>query len=76
METTIDLRTCKFGDILISKHGTKLTYIKPLPDDDYMDHEVSYNDPKLGNGTRTHDGFVFRKKRLESDEDIVEIIHL
>lgn len=76
MKTTIDLRTCNAGDILISKHGTRLTYIKSLPDDDYMDHEVAYDDPRLGNGSRTHDGFVYRKVRLESDEDIVEIIHL
>ena len=70
---TVDLRKCKPGDILISKHGMKLEYIKPLPEGDYMDHEVKY--PDGSHGSRTHDGFVFRKKRMEGDHDIVEIIH-
>jgi hypothetical protein len=70
---SIDLRKCKPGDILISKHGMELTYVKALPEEDYMDHEVKY--PNGSYGTRTHDGFVFRKKRLEEDHDIVEIIH-
>ena len=69
----VDLRTCKPGDILISKHGMELTYVRALPEGHYMDHEVRY--PDGVSGTRTHDGFVFRKKRLEIDHDIVEIIH-
>ena len=73
---TVDLNTCKKGDILISKHGKRLTYVKKLPEGSYFDHEVSYNDKGLGNGTRTNDGFVYRKSRLESDHDIVEIIHI
>ena len=72
----IDLRNCKEGDILISKHGTKLKYVKPLPEEDYFDHEVSYEEKGRGNGTRTNEGWVFRKKRLPEDEDIVEIIHV
>lgn len=74
----IDLSTCKEGNILISKHGKRLKYVRPLnPELDYYDHEVSYEDKNLGNGTRTNDGFVLRneKSRLESDEDIVEIIY-
>jgi hypothetical protein len=70
---SVDLRTCKPGDVLISKHGMKLTYVKALSEWDYMDHEVMY--PNGSSGTRTHDGFVLRKKRLEIDHDIVEIIH-
>lgn len=73
--TPVDLRTCKYGDILISKHGLRLKYLRPLSEDDYMDHEVEYPDNR-GNGTCTHDGYTFRKKRMESDEDIVEIIHV
>ncbi len=73
--TPVDLRTCKYGDILISKHGLRLKYLRPLSEDDYMDHEVEYPDNR-GRGTRTHDGYTFRKKRMECDEDIVEIIHV
>jgi hypothetical protein len=72
---SVDLRTCKKGDILISALGAKLKYVKPLSEEDYMDHEVEYIDPMKGNGSRTHDGYVFRKKRIpETDHDIVDII--
>lgn len=79
----IDLRNCKKGDILISSHGTKLEYVSPTPWEylAYLDHVVKYIEDKDGNkfddnsyGTRTHDGFVFAKSRMPSDEDIVEII--
>jgi len=70
---SIDLRNCKKGDILISKHGLELTYVKPLDKGAYMDHEVKY--PNDSHGTRTHDGFVYRTNRLETDHDIVKIIH-
>jgi hypothetical protein len=75
----IDLNTCKEGDILISKHGTKLTYVKKLnPNVDYYDHEVRYKDKMRGRGTRTNDGFVMRDEssRLETDHDIIEIIYI
>lgn len=68
----VDLRECKKGDKLVSKHGLILTYVKPLPESDYMDHEVKY--PNGSRGTRTHDGFVFRKNRKDTDHDIVEVI--
>jgi hypothetical protein len=68
----IDLRDCKAGDKLISKHGLVLEYIRPLSEDNYMDHEVKYPDGSWG--SRTHEGYVMRKKRLDSDHDIVEII--
>lgn len=78
----VDLRQCKHGDILISALGAKLKYIKPLSDEDYMEHEVEYLTDKdgkpfinMGKGSRTHDGYVFRKKRNpEIDHDIVQII--
>lgn len=77
---SVDLRTCKKGDILISKHGLRLTYIKPLPEEHYYDHKVAYPENfggiVKGEGSRTHDGFVFRKNRREEDHDIVEIIHI
>lgn len=70
----IDLRNCKTGDKIKSKHGLILTYIGTLPEKDYYDHEVRY--PDGGYGTRTHDGHVFRnvRARNELDHDIVEII--
>ena len=73
----VDLRDCKPGDKLLSKHGLLLTYVKALPEEDYMDHVVKYPNisPYFGStGTRTHDGFVMRNKRLEEDHNIVEII--
>lgn len=74
---SVDLRDCKPGDKLISKHGLMLTYVRALPEGDYMDHEVKYPNisPYKGSmGTRTHEGFVFRRNRLEEDHDIVEIV--
>jgi hypothetical protein len=73
----VDLRDCKPGDQLISKHGLMLIYVRALPEGNYMDHEVKYPNisPYFGStGTRTHEGFVMRKSRLPEDHDIVEII--
>jgi hypothetical protein len=77
---SVDLRTCKKGDILISKHGLRLTYLHPEPEGSYYDHRVAYPENfegiTRGEGTRTHDGFVFRNTRRTEDHDIVEIIHI
>lgn len=80
---SIDLRTCKRGDILISSQGAKLVYLRPTQDNEYLDHYVQYAEmpdgtkPKDSFGTRTHDGYVFKNKRIpETDHDIVEIIHI
>ena len=71
----IDLRECVAGDILISSLGAKLKYVRPTNETEYLDHVVEYLDDGLGNGTRTHDGYVFAKNRKpETDHDIVEII--
>jgi hypothetical protein len=71
----VDLNTCKKGDILISKQGVKLKYVKPLDSNIlYYDHEVAYLNKRKGRGTRTNDGHVFRHNRMDSDEDIVKII--
>jgi hypothetical protein len=51
----IDLRTCKAGDILISTHGERLTYVRPLPAESFYDHEVKYSNGSYG--SRTHDGY-------------------
>ncbi len=72
----VDLRTCENGDILVSKHGLILTYVGPLEDGHYFDHQVRYKS-ELGNphyGSRTHEGYVFRNNRLPEDHDIVKII--
>lgn len=77
----VDLRNCKKGDILISKHGAILEYLAPLPEEHYYDHSVKYlwldgvlNEGQLGNGTRNDDGSVFKSKRLDTDHDIVAVI--
>lgn len=73
----VDLRECEPGDILISALGVRLKYVGPAPENSYYDHEVEYEEPGLGNGTRTHDGYVMRHNRKpEIDHDIVEIIHI
>lgn len=82
---SVDLRTCKKGDILISSLGATLEYICPTPWKyiTYLDHVVRYIKDKDGKsfgkecyGTRTHDGFAYLKRRNPKiDHDIVEIIH-
>ena len=75
----VDLRTCKCGDKLKTVHGTILTYVKPLPDEHYYDHEIQY--PDGSRGTRIHDGHVFRiqswyivKKLLQLHADLFLIL--
>lgn len=68
----IDLNTCKSGQKLRTKHGTILTYVGKMPVGSHYPHEIKY--PNGSSGTRCDDGFVFYKNRLDSDEDIVEII--
>jgi hypothetical protein len=63
----VDLRTCD----LVSRHAKYLTYVEPLPDENYMDHRVMYLNGSYG--SRTHDGYVYRKNREESDHDIMPI---
>ena len=72
---TVDLNTCVKGQKLRSKHGMILTYVGPSGNSFYP-HEVRY--PQGGYGSRTHDGFTFSNpsKRLEEDNDIVEILPL
>jgi len=68
ISSTVDLRDCERGDILISRHDAILVYMNPLDSIcDYMDHSVEYIwiPPKsrrkpqtMGSGSRTHDGYV------------------
>lgn len=69
----VDLRTCKKGDKLISKHGLVLTYVGPTEEGHYYDHYVTY--PNGSGGTRLHDGTTYRHNRMECDHDIVEIVN-
>ncbi len=66
----VDLRTCKPGARLLSKHGMVLTYIGPIPGP--YPHEVRY--PDGSRGTRTDDGFAYRVNPMPEDHDIVEIL--
>jgi len=70
----VNLNTCKPGQRLVGKHGVILTYVRKLISGNTYPHEVKY--PNGSYGTRTDDGFVFRNpsKRMEVDEDIVEIL--
>lgn len=78
----IDLNTCKPGDILVSSHGLRLTYVCKTPWKylTYLDHVVKYPEDEYGKdnyGTRTNDGFTYAKNRKpETDHDIVEIIRV
>jgi len=67
----VNLNNCKPGDILLSKHGKILVYAGPSGLEGYP-HEITY--PDGSRGTRTDDGHVFRKKRLEEDEDVISIL--
>ena len=72
----VDLRECKTGDRLVSKHGVVLEYVSPLEDENDYDHLVKY--PNGSGGTRIHSGHVFRNPgiRLFEDHDIVQVIPL
>lgn len=72
----IDLRTCKPGDKLLSKHGMVLEYVEYDPTAVYP-HIVAYPNeaPYMGSsGSRLDNGQVFAKNRMEEDQDIVEIL--
>ena len=68
----IDLNLCKEGDKLKTIHGTILTYICKLPPGSYYEHKIQYPDGSFG--TRTDEGFTYKKNRLLEDEDVCEII--
>ncbi len=65
---SVDLRTCKPGDKLLTKHGTILTYVGPTA----CPHLIKY--PNGAFGTRSDNGQVVVHGRLPEDEDIVEIL--
>lgn len=70
-EVSIDLRSCMRGDELITRDGTTIYYVQPLPDGFYQ-HEIAAKKDLKTTGTRTHNGQVLRESL--TDNDIVEII--
>jgi hypothetical protein len=71
----VDLNTCVPGQFLRTVHGTLLIYVGRRVGATPYSHEVKY---AIGNatGTRLDDGSVFAKNRMESDEDVSEILPL
>lgn len=70
----LSLSVCKKGDLLLSKSGLVLKYVKKLGLHAYYDHEITY--PDGSRGTRTDDGHVYRSedKRLPDDHDVIKIL--
>ena len=66
----VDLRNCKPGDILVTRSGKTAEYVGPS--EGHYDHEIKFE--KDSYGTRTHDGYVFRKNRRDDDEDIIKVM--
>ena len=66
----VDLRDCKPGDILVTRSGKTAEYVGPS--EGHYDHEIKFE--KNSYGTRTHDGYVFRKNRRDDDEDIIKVL--
>ena len=67
----VDLRNCKEGDKLISKHGETLTYVEHRPEE-YFPHRVEYANGS--GGLRTDEGWVGKNIRHEADHEIVKVI--
>ena len=70
--TQVDLRICKPGQKLRSKHGWILIYRKRNTEG-YYQHTVEYPDGTMG--TRTDSGHVYKRRRLEEDHDVVAILN-
>ena len=71
---SVDLRTCKPGDKLLTKHGTILTYVGL--NERYLcaeyPHCIKYPDGIVD--VRTDEGLMFCFGSFPEDEDIVEIL--
>lgn len=70
----VNLNNAKVGDLLISQHGMKLRYLKPIQGNEPYNHHVVY--PCGSGGTRADNGKVFLKKPLPDDHNIIQIIPL
>jgi len=69
---SVDLRSCVKNDKLIARDGSIMYYKEPLPESDYFDHLVWYDEAKTKVGSRTHAGKTLRASNSETD--IIEII--
>lgn len=67
----VDLTVCVPGDLLLSRSGKILTYVRYVPAANYP-HVVQY--PSGASGSRCTDGYVCAHSRLPTDEDIVLIL--
>jgi hypothetical protein len=70
---SFDMNQCKPGDKLISTHGVILTYVEKKEEPDFP-HIVRYPEGeefKGSLGSRTEEGYVFDKRRLPEDHDII-----
>lgn len=63
-----DMKQCRVGDLLVSKHGMILVYEGENGQIDYP-HQVRY--PNGGRGTRCNDGSVYRYNKRDTDHDII-----
>lgn len=68
---SVNLNECKFGDLLLTCHGTILKYVEKTQGKQYP-HLIQY--PEGSQGTRTDDGFAFQNKRLPADENVIAIL--
>lgn len=68
-----DMNQCEFGDKLISKHGARFMYVRRVEGFEPFNHVIVDDDGEdfTMNVTRTDDGFVWRRKPMEWDHDIV-----
>jgi len=68
-----NMKQCKPGDKLFTKHGLIVTYVvyNPL---EHFPHQIEY--PNGAYGSRTDEGYVYNNNRLEDDEDIIGFVEV
>lgn len=54
-------------------HRVKYLYY-PFSSEDSIEYRNQHEGFKESNGTVCNDGFVYRKKRLESDSDVIKVV--
>jgi hypothetical protein len=73
-EHVVDMTTCKPGQKLLLRNGEVAEYVGPNKDGctRAYPHLIKYSNGSLG--TRTDDGYVFAKKQLPVDPDVIKIL--
>lgn len=69
----INLNLCEPGDRLLTDKDTILTYMGPSGVPDYP-HAIQYANG--GYGTRLDNGYVYRNRRLPTDENVIDFQNL